>query len=190
MRRSLIAGILLVMMAPFVFAGCNGDEEETSAPSPTPSPLPSGPDIVDTAQATGEFTTLLMAVGASGLEPTLRGPGPYTLFAPDDTAFGELRVGEVQEWLADPYGALVAVLQYHVVPGKIMSTDLKDGDMLTTAYGEKIKVTLDEDGVVMVNEAAVTTTDIEATNGIIHVIDKVLMPEKMPSPASSPMPTQ
>ena len=188
MRRSLIAGILLVMMAPFVFAGCNGDEEET--PAPSPSPLPSGPDIVDTAQATGEFTTLLLAVGASGLEPTLRGPGPYTLFAPDDAAFGELRVGEIQEWLADPHGALVAVLQYHVVPGKIMSTDMKDGDKLTNVYGETLTVTVDEDGVLMVNEAAVTTTDVEAANGVIHVIDKVLMPETMPSPASSPMPTQ
>lgn len=91
-----------------------------------------------------------MAVRASGLEPALRAEGPFTLFAPHDAAFVNLRVGEVQAWLADPQCALAAVLQCHVVPGKMMSTDMTDGMMLETVNGESLKVAVDEKDVLRV----------------------------------------
>ena len=130
-------------------------------------------DIVDTAVNAGTFTTLVAAVEAAGLVDTLKGDGPFTVFAPTDEAFAALPEGTVEGLLADPE-ALAAILTYHVVAGKVMSTDLSDGMTATTVNGADI--TIGTEGGVTVNEANVVTADIEASNGVIHVIDAVILP--------------
>lgn len=130
-------------------------------------------DIVDTAIDAGSFTTLVAAVQAAGLVDTLKGEGPFTVFAPTDEAFAALPEGTVEALLADPE-ALAAILTYHVVAGKVMSTDLTNGMMAATVNGAD--VTIMTEGGVMVNDANVISADIEASNGVIHVIDKVILP--------------
>ena len=130
-------------------------------------------DIVDTAIDAGSFTTLVAAVEAAGLAETLKGEGPFTVFAPTDEAFAALPEGTVEGLLADPE-ALAAILTYHVVAGKVMSTDLSNEMMATTVNGAD--VTIMTEGGVMVNGANVVSADIEASNGVIHVIDAVILP--------------
>lgn len=133
-------------------------------------------DIVGTATDAGSFTTLLAAAEAAGLVETLQGEGPFTVFAPTDEAFAALPEGTVESLLLpENKDQLVSILTYHVVPGKVMSGDLTDDMMATTVEGDDI--TIDLDNGVMVNDATVVTADVEASNGVIHVIDKVLMPE-------------
>ncbi len=129
-------------------------------------------DIVDTAVDAGSFTTLVAAVEAAGLVETLKGDGPFTVFAPTDEAFAALPAGTVEGLLEDPE-ALAAILTYHVVPGKVMSTDLSNNMMATTVNGAD--VTIMAEGGVTVNGANVVTADIEASNGVIHVIDAVIL---------------
>jgi uncharacterized surface protein with fasciclin (FAS1) repeats len=132
-------------------------------------------DIVDTAVAAGTFNTLAAALTAAGLVETLKGPGPFTVFAPTDDAFAALPAGTVEDLLKpENKDKLTAILTYHVVPGKVMSTDLTNGMKAATVNGAE--VTIMTEGGVMVNDAKVTTADIEATNGVIHVIDKVILP--------------
>ncbi len=130
-------------------------------------------DIVDTASEAGNFTTLLAAAEAAGLVETLKGEGPFTVFAPTDEAFAALPEGTVEGLLEDTE-ALTAILTYHVVPGKVMSTDLTDGMMADTVNGAQVEIMTE--GGVTVGGANVTTADIEASNGVIHVIDAVIMP--------------
>lgn len=132
-------------------------------------------DIVDTAVGAGNFTTLVAAVEAAGLVDTLKGEGPFTVFAPTDEAFAALPEGTVENLLKpENKDQLTAILTYHVVPGKVMSTDLQDDMMAATVQGDEVKIDLDNGP--MVNDANVVTADIEADNGVIHVIDKVIMP--------------
>jgi len=132
-------------------------------------------DIVDTAVAAGSFGTLVAAVQAAGLVDTLKGEGPFTVFAPTDDAFAALPDGTVESLLLpENKDQLTAILTYHVVAGKVMSGDLSDGMMAPTVQGGE--VTIKTEGGVMVNDANVTAADIEASNGVIHVIDKVIMP--------------
>lgn len=132
-------------------------------------------DIVDTAVGAGSFTTLVAAVQAAGLVDTLKGEGPFTVFAPTDDAFAALPAGTVDDLLKpENKETLIKVLTYHVVPGKVMSTDLSNGMKAATVEGSE--VTIATEGGVKVNDANVTTADIEATNGVIHVIDAVLLP--------------
>ncbi|MCG7494256.1 fasciclin domain-containing protein [Thalassobius sp. Cn5-15] len=132
-------------------------------------------DIVDTAMGAGDFTTLVAAVKAAGLVDTLKGDGPFTVFAPTDAAFAALPEGTVETLLKpENKDQLVAILTYHVVPGKVMSTDLQDDMKATTVQGGDI--TIDMDNGVMVNDANVAAADIAASNGVIHVIDKVILP--------------
>ncbi|SFP37322.1 fasciclin domain-containing protein [Tranquillimonas alkanivorans] len=133
-----------------------------------------GMDIVDTAVEAGNFTTLATALEAAGLVETLKGEGPFTVFAPTDAAFEALPEGTVEGLLEDT-DQLTSILTYHVVPGSVMSGDLSDGMTAETVNGEPIEISIDGD-TVMVNGATVTTADIEASNGVIHVIDSVLMP--------------
>jgi len=133
-------------------------------------------DIVDTAVDAGSFETLVAAVQAAGLVDTLKGDGPFTVFAPTDEAFAALPEGTVEELLKpENKDQLAAILTYHVVPGKVMSTDLSDDMEATTVQGEA--VTIDLDNGVMVEEATVVSADIETSNGVIHVIDTVILPE-------------
>ena len=130
-------------------------------------------DIV--AIAATDCKTLAAAVTAAGLVETLQGTGPFTVFAPTDEAFADIQ-SEVDELLKpENKEKLSNILTYHVVSGKAMAADLEDGQELTTVEGSKLKVMM-KDGKVMVGDAEVTTADIEASNGVIHVIDKVLLP--------------
>jgi uncharacterized surface protein with fasciclin (FAS1) repeats len=140
-------------------------------------------DIVDTAIAAGDFTTLVAGVRAAGLEATLRGEGPFTVFAPTDDAFAALPPGTVETLLEDPTGDLATILTYHVVPGAVLAADVVglDGQDVATVEGASFSIGVGSDGSVTLtdaagNEAAVVITDIETSNGIIHVIDGVLLP--------------
>ncbi|WP_103335331.1 fasciclin domain-containing protein [Pseudotabrizicola formosa] len=132
-------------------------------------------DIVDTAVEAGTFNTLAAALTAAGLVETLKGEGPFTVFAPTDEAFAALPAGTVDTLLLpENKDQLTAILTYHVVPGAVMSTDLTEGMTAATVNGADVTITLD--GGAKVNGANITTADIAASNGVIHVIDTVIMP--------------
>lgn len=131
-----------------------------------------GKDLVDTAVSAGNFNTLATALKVAGLIDTLKGPGPFTVFAPTDAAFAKLPQEQLRALLADK-AKLTAVLTYHVVPGVLMSKDVKAG-MVKTAQGSALSVTTM--GGVKVNDANITAVDIVADNGVIHVIDTVVVP--------------
>ena len=130
-------------------------------------------DIVDNAVNSADHTTLVAAVKAAGLVETLKGPGPFTVFAPTDAAFAKLPAGSVEALLADK-DKLTQILTYHVVAGKVMSNQVKTG-AVKTVQGQTLNVRA-EDGMVTVNDAQVTAADIVASNGVIHVIDTVVLP--------------
>jgi uncharacterized surface protein with fasciclin (FAS1) repeats len=132
-------------------------------------------NIVETAREAGTFTTLIAAIDRAGLEPTLAGEGPYTMFAPSDDAFAELPEGAVDSLLAVP-DQLTKVLTYHMVPGRVMTADLVGGVTPQTVEGEGLPSWLSGDGGVRVDGARVVSADIQASNGVIHVIDRVLLP--------------
>lgn len=132
-------------------------------------------NIVETASAAGDFTTLLAAADAAGLVDTLAGDGPLTVFAPNDAAFAALPEGTVETLLLpENRDQLVAILTYHVIPGEVFSGDLVDD--MTAATVQGATVTIDLDNGVMVNDANVIAADIPASNGVIHVIDSVILP--------------
>jgi uncharacterized surface protein with fasciclin (FAS1) repeats len=136
----------------------------------------SAADIVDTAIA-GKFNTLVAALKAADLVDTLKGPGPFTVFAPTDEAFSKLPAGVLEDLLKPENKAkLQSVLTYHVVPGKVMSSEIVKLDSAKTAAGDTIKIKTTDNGV-MVNDAHVVKADIAASNGVVHVIDKVILPE-------------
>ncbi|MBN1459565.1 MAG: fasciclin domain-containing protein [Armatimonadetes bacterium] len=136
-----------------------------------------GRDILETAQAAGEFTSLLAAVRAAELVRTLKAEGPFTVFAPTDEAFNKLPEGTLDDLLnkLENRDKLASILTYHVVPGKYMAADVLTMNSAPTVNGKDLTITV-EDGKVMVDGATVTQTDIVASNGVIHVIDSVLMP--------------
>lgn len=161
------AGIAAVAMA------CGGDDEEEPTPTPT---APAGPaDIVDTAVAAGNFTTLAKALEEAGLVETLKGAGPFTVFAPTDEAFAALPAGTLDSLLADR-DELTKVLTYHVVSGRVTSDQVTMLTEAETVQGSKLSISV-ENGQVRINDATVVTADVEASNGVIHVIDRVLIPE-------------
>ena len=129
-------------------------------------------DIVETAQAAGSFKTLVVALQTAGLVETLKGKGPFTVFAPNDAAFAKIPKDQLDALLADK-AKLTKVLTYHVVAGKVMAADVKAGPVKTV---EGSNLTISTTGGVMVDKAKVIKTDIAASNGVIHVIDSVVMP--------------
>jgi uncharacterized surface protein with fasciclin (FAS1) repeats len=132
-------------------------------------------DIVDVAAGNKDFSTLVAAIKAAGLVDTLKGDGPFTVFAPTNEAFAKLPKGTVESLLKPENKAkLVKILTYHVVSGKVMAKDVKAGKAKTV---EGSKMTISTEGGVMVDKAKVTATDITAKNGVIHVIDSVIMPK-------------
>lgn len=145
----------------------------------------SAENIVEVAAADGDFDTLVGAVSAAGLAGTLSGSGPFTLFAPTDEAFDELPGGVLAELTTNESqrGTLRSILTYHVVPGRVLSSDLADGMVLRTVQGTNLRVTVDNDSV-MVNGANVVRPDINASNGVIHAIDAVLMPSEVSGAAA------
>lgn len=130
-------------------------------------------DIVEIASTSAK--TLAAAATAAGLVETLQSEGPFTVFAPTDAAFAAIQSEVDKLLMPESKDKLVAILTYHVVSGKTMAADLEDGQELTTVEGGKLKVMI-KDGKVMIGNAQVTSADIEASNGVIHVIDKVLLP--------------
>lgn len=134
-------------------------------------------DIVDTAVSAGKFNTLVAAVKAAGLVDTLKGAGPFTVFAPTDDAFAKLPAGTVEDLLKPENKAkLVAVLTYHVVPGRVMAAEVVNLNKAKSVQGGEIAIRVDGANV-MVDGAKVLKTDIETTNGVIHVIDSVILPK-------------
>ena len=146
----------------------------TEVPTAVPTEVPAPQTIVDIAVADGRFTTLVAAVQAAGLVETLSSEGPFTVFAPTDDAFAKLPEGTVESLLADPE-ALANILLYHVVPGKVMAADVVNVEYAISAQGAPIDVMV-KDGNVFVNDAQVIIPDIAASNGVIHVIDTVILP--------------
>ncbi len=130
-------------------------------------------DIVDTAKSAGSFNTLVTAIEAAGLTDTLKGAGPFTVFAPTDEAFAKLPAGTVDALLKDKK-KLAKILTYHVVPGTVMAKDVKPGKV-TTVEGSRLNITKGTAGV-KVDSANVVATDVQASNGVIHVIDTVVLP--------------
>jgi uncharacterized surface protein with fasciclin (FAS1) repeats len=157
-----------------------GNVKTAASPAPTgasPAPTAAGKDIVAIASGDAQFKTLTKALGSAGLVTTLQGKGPFTVFAPTDAAFAALPKGTVENLLKPENKAqLTKILTYHVVPGSVVSTSLKSGDV-KSVEGSSLKVAVSA-GKVTVSGANVVKADIKASNGVIHVIDKVLMPPK------------
>ena len=168
MNKLAIALTTALSLSALSLAACG-----SSSPAPAAPSAAAPADIVDTAIAAGSFKTLVAAVQAADLVDTLRGPGPFTVFAPTDAAFAKLPPGAVDALLADK-AALTAVLTYHVVAGKVTAAAVAGLTEATTVQGGAIKI--DTSNGVKINDATVTTADVMATNGVIHVIDTVLMP--------------
>lgn len=168
MKRTALIVLLIstISMVGVCLAGSNDMDAAKEAPPAA--------DIVDTAVAAGNFQTLVSAVEAAGLVDTLKGEGPFTVFAPTDEAFAKIPEDQLAALLANKT-QLAAVLTYHVAAGKVMSTDLTDDMSVATIQGENVTINL-EDGNVMVNDAKVVQADIDCSNGVIHAIDTVLMP--------------
>jgi transforming growth factor-beta-induced protein len=160
LRRTVIIFASLILVVSLI-VGCA-----------TPPPPPK--DIVDIAVGDGRFTTLVAALQAADLVDTLKGDGPFTVFAPTDDAFNKLPAGTV-EGLLDDIPTLTNILLYHVVPGKVMAADVVNLSSADTASGASLTIAV-MDGKVMINDAQVIITDIEASNGVIHVVDTVLLP--------------
>lgn len=132
--------------------------------------------VVDIAVGSPDHTTLVAAVTAAGLAKTLSGDGPFTIFAPTDDAFAELPMGTVEELLKpENKEKLISILANHVVLGNVMSSDLKDGQRISTLDGNDVMVTI-ENGEVMINGARVIAPDLSGSNGVIHVVDEVILP--------------
>lgn len=169
MRQYLFSSVAaLAISAGTAFGGDSCGSKHTTAAST------SKPDIVDVAVSAGSFKTLVTAVKAAGLVETLKGEGPFTVFAPTDEAFAKLPKGTVEALLKDK-GKLRAILKYHVVPGKVLAADVVKLDSARTVLGQKVTIST-ADGV-KVDGAKVVKTDIPASNGVIHVIDTVILPK-------------
>jgi uncharacterized surface protein with fasciclin (FAS1) repeats len=149
---------------------------EAAVPTVTDPAMPA--TVVDIAAGSADHTTLVAAVKAAGLVETLSGAGPFTVFAPTNAAFEKLPKGTVESLLTPEKKAdLTGILTYHVVPGSVKAADLKDGQMVKTVNGKELKVTI-KDGKVMIDGAVVTAADLVAGNGVVHVIDAVVLPKK------------
>lgn len=161
MKRILSLASILVMSSLFLTPALGGASHDSK-------------DIVDTAVAAGSFNTLVAAVKAAGLVDTLKSPGPFTVFAPTDEAFAKLPEGTVEALLKDK-DKLTAVLTYHVVAGKMMAADVVGNSAIQTVQGQSLQIST-SDGV-KVDNANIIKTDIQTSNGVIHVIDTVVLPD-------------
>lgn len=165
-KAGLLAVACISLVASFANAGHHSMKEDKAAKA----------DIVATAVGAGQFNTLAAALTAAGLVETLQGEGPFTVFAPTDDAFAKLPEGTVESLLKpENRDQLVAILTYHVVAGKVTAADVVKLDDAKTVNGQDVRITV-ADSAVQVNDANVIKTDIEASNGVIHVIDTVIIP--------------
>ena len=162
-------GIVALMLI-----GCHGERGDAEAPTAAEAPAK---DIVDTAVAAGDFGTLVTAIKAAGLVEALKGPGPFTVFAPTDAAFAKLPPGTLDDLLKpENKSKLQDILKYHVVSGKVMAADVVKLDSAESLQGQRIPIRVDA-GKVHLDGATVVKTDIACTNGVIHVIDAVILPK-------------
>ena len=176
-RTKLFTITAMLAIFALVGAACSSDDDADATTTTTTVAAEEEMEMgttVDVAAGAGTFETLLAAATAAGLVDTLNGDGPYTVFAPTDAAFAALPEGTVEGLLEDP-AALSEVLLYHVVSGKVLAADVVGLTSATTVQGSDVSISVDG-GAVMVDGANVTATDIEASNGVIHVIDSVLLP--------------
>lgn len=178
----LFAVALLGTTSVFAQKDCGDKEKKTTAKASgvkyTKASLNQTPDIVDTAVSAGSFNTLVDAAKAAGLVDTLKGPGPFTVFAPTDEAFAKLPAGTVENLLKPENKAqLVKILTYHVVSGKVMAADVVKLKSANTVQGQAIKIKAKKGKVTLNKTTNVVKTDIGTSNGVIHVIDSVLLPK-------------
>jgi uncharacterized surface protein with fasciclin (FAS1) repeats len=177
MKRTLllVASMLVLALGVAACGGGGDDTTDSTAAGEGDATATANENIVAVAQETPDLSTLVEAVSAAGLVETLEEPGPYTVFAPTNAAFEAL--GGTLETLLKPANKaeLAEILTYHVVPGELTSSELSDGQMLETVQGDSLEVEI-ADGEVTVNGARVVTPDVEASNGVVHVIDEVLIP--------------
>ncbi len=186
MKRTLAAGLGLAALVATMSTATASDIDTDTFEDRTDPRQQAGADIVDTAVAAGDFSTLVAAVQAAGLEGTLRGDGPFTVFAPTDAAFAALPAGTLDSLLADP-DALADLLLYHVVSGEVLAADVVGLDSATAANGDDISIEVVGGAVVLNGSANVVATDVMASNGVIHVIDAVILP---PAATAAPTPAQ
>jgi uncharacterized surface protein with fasciclin (FAS1) repeats len=166
-RRRALLPLAALLTGALAVQGANAYDAKAKAPV----------DIVDTAVAAGSFNTLAAALKAAGLVETLKGPGPFTVFAPTDEAFAKLPAGTVESLLKPENKAkLAGILTYHVVPGKVMAADVVKLTSAKTVNGQSVTISVNG-GKVKVNDANVIKADVGASNGVIHVIDTVLLPK-------------
>jgi uncharacterized surface protein with fasciclin (FAS1) repeats len=186
MQKNLFSLLTAVVLTSATFVACNNaaetkPAEDTAAvvKEETMEPKMDAPkDIVDVAMGSADHTTLVAAVKAAELVETLKGAGPFTVFAPTNAAFNALPAGTVDGLLKPESKAdLTGILTYHVVAGAVKAADLKDGQKVKTLQGGELTVSI-KDGKVMINGANVTAADLAGSNGVVHVIDAVLMPKK------------
>ena len=183
MKKNFLTLLAAVVLTSATFIACNNESEkkttEETTTTPMDEPTMEAPkDVVDIAIGSTDHTTLVSAVTAAGLVETLKGAGPFTIFAPTNAAFSALPAGTVESLLTPEKKAdLTSILTYHVVSGAVMAGDLKDGQKVKTLQGGELTVSI-KDGKVMINGANVTTADLKGSNGVVHVIDAVLMPGK------------
>ena len=174
------AGLLLLTVPRAAAQTPSASPSPTAAPSAsaTPAPPTEKEDLVAVAKAAGNFKTFLKAVDAAGLTATLQKPGPYTVFAPTDTAFTKLPAGTLDDLLKPENKArLVATISYHIATGKLSAADLAKADEVKTLEGTEIDVDTSTDGkIIEIDEAKILGSDVEASNGVIHAIDAVLQP--------------
>ena len=176
MKTRLIAFMAIIAL---LVAACSSSDEDaatttTEAPTETTAAEMMEETVVDVA-ISNDFTTLVAAVQAAGLVETLQGDGPFTVFAPTDEAFAALPEGTLDSLLADP-AALAEILTYHVVSGKVLAADVVGLDSATTVQGSDISIEVVDGGVVLNGSSNVIATDVEASNGVVHVIDSVILP--------------
>lgn len=175
-QRPRVPALFAIIAGRFFLTAVVFSALSVSAFAAGPAPAPAK-DIVDTAVAAGSFKTLTAAVGAAGLVETLKGPGPFTVFAPTDEAFAKLPKATLADLMKPENKAkLAAILTYHVVAGNVMAADVVKMTSAKTVNGQNLKINV-KGGKVHVNGANVITTDIVTSNGVIHVIDAVLLPK-------------
>lgn len=183
MQKNTLNLLAAIAISTIGFVSCNSNETKAVEPTPevvkeTPAVVEAPKTVVDVAIGSTDHTTLVAAVTAAGLVETLKGAGPFTIFAPTNAAFAALPAGTVDGLLKpESKAALTNILTYHVVAGSVKAADLKDGQKVKTLQGEELTVSI-KDGKVKINGANVTAADLMGSNGVVHVIDAVLMPKK------------